>query len=202
MPAFADFLSAAALSDAELVNYANIARDCGVSAPAVKEYFQILVDTLLGRFVPAYTKRPKRRVIQAPKFYFADVGVVNILAKRGTIEPGSERPHHHALAAPLAAAIRIPGRSGFAVGRPRAGGLLPGPARADQGGVPGALRGCPHLHAGGSPSSFRPDFSARAGAALSERGLLGSFTVGAVRTGAVSEGRSSASNGAIHRSLV
>lgn len=90
LPAFATFLSTAALSDTELVNYANIARECGVSANAVKEYFQILVDTMLGRFLPAYTRRPKRRVIAAPKFYFADVGVVNHLAKRGWLEPGSE----------------------------------------------------------------------------------------------------------------
>ena len=40
--------------------------------------------------MPAYTKRPKRRVIQTRKFFFADVGVVNILAKRGRIEPGGE----------------------------------------------------------------------------------------------------------------
>ncbi|HEY5090826.1 MAG TPA: DUF4143 domain-containing protein, partial [Polyangia bacterium] len=37
-----------------------------------------------------YIKRPKRRVIQTRKFYFADVGVVNVLAKRGRIEPGGE----------------------------------------------------------------------------------------------------------------
>jgi predicted AAA+ superfamily ATPase len=56
----------------------------------VKSYFEILVDTLLGEFLPAYTKRPKRRVIGAPKFYFADVGVVNTLARRGRLEPGGE----------------------------------------------------------------------------------------------------------------
>jgi len=90
LPAFSDFLTAAALSDTELVNYATIARDCGISGPAVKEYFQILTDTMLGRFLDAYRKRPKRRVIGAPKFYFSDVGVVNYLAKRGKIAPGSE----------------------------------------------------------------------------------------------------------------
>lgn len=90
LPAFSNFLSAAALSDAELVNYATLARDCGISGPAVKEYFQILIDTLLGRFLEAYRKRPKRRVIGAPKFYFSDVGVVNYLAKRGRLAPGSE----------------------------------------------------------------------------------------------------------------
>jgi len=90
LPAFSGFLRAAALSDGEVVNFSTIARDCGVSGPTVKEYFQILLDTLLGRFLPAYLKRPKRRLIQSPKFYFADVGVVNHLARRGRIQPGSE----------------------------------------------------------------------------------------------------------------
>jgi predicted AAA+ superfamily ATPase len=90
LPAFADFLSAAVLSDAELVNYATIARECGVSSPTVKGYFQILEDTLLGKYLPAYTRRPKRRVIQAPKFYFSDIAIVNHLARRGPLAPGSE----------------------------------------------------------------------------------------------------------------
>jgi uncharacterized protein len=90
LPAFANFLNMAALSDTELINYSTIARECGISSPAVKEYFQILIDTLLGRYLPAYTRRPKRRVIQTPKFYFADVGVVNMLTKRGPLEPGTE----------------------------------------------------------------------------------------------------------------
>ena len=90
LPVFSSFLSAAALSDTQLVKYSTIARECGVSAPAVKEYFQILIDTMLGRFLDAYRKRPKRRVIGASKFYFSDVGVVNHLAKRGRLTPGSE----------------------------------------------------------------------------------------------------------------
>jgi predicted AAA+ superfamily ATPase len=87
---FSRFLEAAAFSNGEMVNYTNIAADCGVSAPTVKEYFQILEDTLIGRFVPSYQKKPKRRVITAPKFYFFDVGIVNYLLKRGKIEIGSE----------------------------------------------------------------------------------------------------------------
>lgn len=90
LPTFADFLRIAALSDAELVNFSNVARECGVSLPTAKEYFQILVDTLLGSFLPAYTQKPKRRVIQAPKFYFANVGVVNQLAQRGVVAPQTE----------------------------------------------------------------------------------------------------------------
>lgn len=90
LPTFSTFLNVAALSDAELVNFSNIARECGVSAPTIKAYFEILTDTLLGRWLPAYTKRPKRRVIGAPKFYFADVGVANHLARRGQLERGGE----------------------------------------------------------------------------------------------------------------
>ena len=90
LPVFSHFLDAAALSDSELVNFSTIARDCGVSSHTIKSYFEILEDTLLGRWLPAFTRRPKRRVIQAPKFYFADVGVVNVLARRGALERGSE----------------------------------------------------------------------------------------------------------------
>jgi len=90
LPVFSAFLNAAALSDGSLVNFANIARECGVSGHTVKGYFEILEDTLLARWLPAYTRRPKRRVVGAPKFYFADVGVVNHLARRGQIQPGGE----------------------------------------------------------------------------------------------------------------
>ena len=90
LPVYSEFLNVAALSDAELVNFSTIARDCGVSSHTIKGYFQILEDTLLGRWLPAYTKRPKRRVIAAPKFYFGDVGLVNHLARRGDLHAGSE----------------------------------------------------------------------------------------------------------------
>ena len=90
LPAFSGFLDAAALSDTEPVNFSNVARECGVSSQAVKNYFGILEDTLLGRWLPAWRKRRKRRLIGAAKFYFSDVGVVNRLARRGRLERGSE----------------------------------------------------------------------------------------------------------------
>ena len=90
LPGFSNFLDIASLSDAELVNFSTIARDCGVSSHTIKSYFEILEDTLMGRWLPAYRKRPKRRVIGAPKFYFSDVGVVNALSKRHSLERGSE----------------------------------------------------------------------------------------------------------------
>lgn len=65
---FADFLNAAALGDTEQINLSNIARECGVSGHTVKSHFAILEDTLLGRWLPVYRKRPKRRLSLAPKF--------------------------------------------------------------------------------------------------------------------------------------
>lgn len=87
---FTRFLEAAAFSNGEMVNYSNIATDCGVSSPTIKEYFHILEQSMLGRFVQVYQKKPKRRVIQAPRFYFFDVGVANYLIKRPTIDYKTE----------------------------------------------------------------------------------------------------------------
>ncbi len=90
LPVFSDFLRAAALGDTGIVNLSNIARESGVAASTVRDHYQILVDTMLGAFLPAYTVRPKRRTVKAAKFYFRDLGVVNHLARRGSINPGSE----------------------------------------------------------------------------------------------------------------
>ncbi|GHS99609.1 ATPase [Bacteroidia bacterium] len=90
VPSFGRFLEVAALTNGEMVNYTNIASDTGVSVNTVKAYFQILEETLLGRYLPSFQKRPKRRVISAPKFYLFDVGIANSLLHRGKIEFGTE----------------------------------------------------------------------------------------------------------------
>lgn len=91
---FQHFLDAAALTDGEIVNYNNIATDCWVSANTVKEYFSILADTLIGYMVPAFTKRVQRRLVQSPKFYFFDVGVVNFLLHRKEVVRGTTEYGH------------------------------------------------------------------------------------------------------------
>lgn len=55
LPAFFDFLRVAGIRDTEAVNLANISRECGVSSATVREHYNILVDTLMGAFLPAYT---------------------------------------------------------------------------------------------------------------------------------------------------
>lgn len=91
---FSHFMEVAALSDGEIVNYTNIASECGVSATTVKEYFSILEETLIGFSLPAFTLKVKRRVIQSPKFYYFDVGVANFLLKRYALKPGSSEFGH------------------------------------------------------------------------------------------------------------
>ena len=91
IPAFSRFFDAMGYTHGELINYSNIARDCGVDAKTVKEYYQILVDTLLGTMVEPFKKRQNRQVIlQAPKFYLFDVGVAGAIINRHLDQPRGE----------------------------------------------------------------------------------------------------------------
>jgi uncharacterized protein len=90
LPVFSEFLRSAAIGDAEVTNFSNIARECAVASTTVRGYYEILEDTLVGALVPAFSRRPKRRVTHAPKFYFRDVGIVNHLSRRAPVRQGSE----------------------------------------------------------------------------------------------------------------
>ncbi len=83
---FNRFLTVAALSNAEQINYTNIANDTGLPLNTVKGYFQILYDTLVGYELPSYRKTRTRKAVATPKFYFFDLGVVNELLGRFEIE--------------------------------------------------------------------------------------------------------------------
>jgi predicted AAA+ superfamily ATPase len=87
---FSEFLDLMALSNGEEISYQSIAGDCGVSPNSIKNYIQILEDTLVAFQLKAFTKTRKRKAISRSKLYFFDVGVTNSLAKRGEIMAGSE----------------------------------------------------------------------------------------------------------------
>lgn len=79
---FARFLDVAGLCNGEMLNFNNIARNCGVNRATVQGYYQILIDTLLGYFVYPYNKKIKRDIIlAAPKFYLFDVGIANYFSE-------------------------------------------------------------------------------------------------------------------------
>jgi predicted AAA+ superfamily ATPase len=91
MPAFSRFFEAVGYSHGELTSFANIARDSGVDSRTVREYYQILVDTLLGRYVEPYARRSNRQVItRAAKFYLFDVGVAGAITERRIPEARGE----------------------------------------------------------------------------------------------------------------
>ncbi len=82
IPAFSEFLKVAALTSGELLNYTNVARETGVSARVVRQYFQILEDTLLGFRLQPWRRATNRRLIETEKFYLFDIGVANYLSQR------------------------------------------------------------------------------------------------------------------------
>jgi len=82
IPAFSTFLTVAAITSSELINYVNIAQEVGVSHKVVRTYFDILEDTLLGFRIHPWKKSVDRRLFKTDKFYLFDVGITNYLAKR------------------------------------------------------------------------------------------------------------------------
>lgn len=92
LPGFARFIDLVGYTNGCMLNYTNIARDCAIDAKTVKEYYQILEDTLIGYFIYPFHKKIKRDLIQSiPKFYLFDVGVANYLQhKKITALKGEE----------------------------------------------------------------------------------------------------------------
>ena len=92
IPAFSRFLQIAGLCHGQQLNYANVARETGVSASTVRNYFQILEDTLLGFTLEPWRRRKRRRLAETAKFYLFDVGVANHLHPEAQrIAEGSDR---------------------------------------------------------------------------------------------------------------
>lgn len=91
---FQRFLEVAAITSGEIVNYNNIAADCGVAAATAREYFAILEDSLVGYMLPSYRKEMKRRLVHAPRFYFFDNGIVNHLLRRKELRRGTTEYGH------------------------------------------------------------------------------------------------------------
>jgi predicted AAA+ superfamily ATPase len=82
---FYKFLTLAADASGSIVNYSSLAHDTGVPVNTMREYFRILEDTLIGSFLPAFTKSDTKRLIKHPKFLFFDTGVRNALLGRTSV---------------------------------------------------------------------------------------------------------------------
>lgn len=82
---FSRFIEFAALSNGQILNFESLGSDAQVPARTIREYYQILVDTLMGSMLPPVRATKNRKSISTAKFYFFDVGIVNSLCNRKTI---------------------------------------------------------------------------------------------------------------------
>jgi len=73
--AFVRFLQLAAVESGQMLNYAGISQETGISQPTVKSHYQLLEDMFVGLRVPAYSKSPRKNLLSTPKFLFFDLGV-------------------------------------------------------------------------------------------------------------------------------
>ncbi len=80
--AFSRFFELAADNSGEIVNYTTIARETGVASKTIKEYYQILEDTLIAFRLEPFLKSMRKRLIQHSKYYLFDTGIINSLCGR------------------------------------------------------------------------------------------------------------------------
>ncbi len=88
---FSRFLNVAAIHHGQILNISNVARDAGVARTTVSGFFELLEDTLIGSFLPAYQSRPKAREVRHPKFYLFDPGVVRTIKRQSGVVDDDEK---------------------------------------------------------------------------------------------------------------
>lgn len=106
---FSRFLDVIALNNGEELHYENLSNDSGVPAKTIKNYIEILEDTLIGFQILPFSKTKKRKAITRSKFFLFDLGVTRVLSKRSEIEAQSElfgRAFEHFIFLETRAAIR------------------------------------------------------------------------------------------------
>ena len=89
IPAFARFLNTAALTNCQLLNYTNIANDAQIPAQTVRQWYDVLTDTLLGYQVEPFTRTEKRKAVSSAKFYFFDIAIARSLRNIPVPAPGT-----------------------------------------------------------------------------------------------------------------
>ncbi len=81
---FRSFLEIAGQASGKIINHRKIALEVGVDTKTIQSYFQILEDTLLGFYLPAFHESVRKSQKQNPKFYLFDTGVKKAL--EGSLE--------------------------------------------------------------------------------------------------------------------
>ena len=87
---FTRFLEAISLSQGNVINLSDVARDCEVKRSTVGTFVEIVQDLLIAATLPVFSRRAKRRVISHAKFYFFDCGVFRSLRPAGPLDRPEE----------------------------------------------------------------------------------------------------------------
>ncbi len=79
---YSRFLEFAALCSGQLLNFESLANDAFIPARTIKDYYNLLEETLIGYNLKPIRKSGSRKEISTNKFYFFDTGVLNSFVKR------------------------------------------------------------------------------------------------------------------------
>ncbi len=79
--AFSRFLELAAAESGTSPNVTKLSNESGVSQPAIKEFYNVLEDTLIVERVDPYLKNSRKRILSSSRYYFFDIGVRNSIAR-------------------------------------------------------------------------------------------------------------------------
>lgn len=78
---FLKFLTAVAARTGQMLNYAEISKELGISAPTVKQWVSLLVTSGIAYLLEPYYNNALKRIIKTPKIYFLDTGLAAYLLK-------------------------------------------------------------------------------------------------------------------------
>ena len=83
---FTKFMTSVAARTGEMLNYANIASEVGVSEPTIKSWISVLERTGIVYILQPYSASVLKRAIKTPKLYFRDTGLACYLTRWLTAE--------------------------------------------------------------------------------------------------------------------
>jgi predicted AAA+ superfamily ATPase len=74
---FSRFFDVICAASGDFIDFTKFASLAAIERMTARRYFDVLVDTLLVYPVYPFTRSPRRRLIQHPRYYLFDVGVLN-----------------------------------------------------------------------------------------------------------------------------
>ncbi len=90
LPNYTRFLQSAAFNNSRVLNYTKVANDAQLAPNTVRDYYQILEDTLTGFQVPPWRGSTARKPVHTAKFYLFDPGVTHTLRGARPLDPSSD----------------------------------------------------------------------------------------------------------------